>query len=209
MKLNKLKTKYMIINFTHKYKFATGLTLQSEKIEQVQQAKVLGTILSDDMTWGPNCKAIVKKCNMRLQLLRQVSSFGTDPMVMKLIYVQYIRVILEGSCQVWSGSLTVRNKRDLERIQKISLKIILPNMTYKRAREVLNIEPLEARRTELSLRFAKNARNHPKLKHFFELNPKIHNMKTRLPHTYNIQANTGRYQKSPILYMKKLLNETS
>ena len=208
MKLNKLKTKYMIVNFTHKYKFATRLTLQSENIEQVHQAKVLGTILTDDMTWGPNCKAIVKKCNMRLQLLRQVSSFGTDPMVMKLIYIQYIRVILEGSCQVWSGSLTFKNKRDLERIQKISLKIIFPNMTYKRAREVLNIETLEKRRTELTLRFAKNARNHPKLKHFFKLNPKTHDMKTRNPNIYSIEANTERYQKSPILYMKKLLNET-
>ena len=208
MKLNKLKTKYMIINFTHKYKFATRLTLQSENIEQVHQAKVLGTILTDDMTWGPNCKAIVKKCNMRLQLLRQVSSFGTDPMVMKLIYIQYIRVILEGSCQVWSGSLTFKNKRDLERIQKISLKIIFPNMTYKRAREVLNIETLERRRTDLTLRFAKNARHHPKMKHFFKLNPKTHDMKTRNPNIYSIEANTERYQKSPILYMKKLLNET-
>ena len=116
---------------------------------------------------------------MRLQLLRVVASFGTDPQVMKLIYFHYIRVILEGSCQVWSGGLTARNKRDLERIQKIALKIIIPSMKYKQALIYLNLEPLELRRKYLTLRFARNARNHPTLKHFFTLNHIIHTMKLR------------------------------
>ena len=73
------------------------------------------------------------------------------------------------------------------------LLIILPNMTYKRAKEVLNIEPLEARRTELTLRFDKKRKEPTKIKHFFELNPKTHNMKTRLPHTslYILAQPTG------------------
>ena len=126
---------------------------------------------------------------------------------MKLIYIQYIRVILEGSCQVWAGSLTLKNKRELERIQKISMKIILPNMTYRRAMLELNIEPLEVRRKELTLRFSKNARDHPKLKHLFDWNPKIHDMKTRNPQIFKTHTNTKRYENSPIVYMQRLLNE--
>ena len=79
----------------------------------------------------PQSGGITDPCRM-YQLLRQVLSFVTDPNVMKLIYIQYIRGILERSCQVWAGSITLKNKRDLERIQKISMKIILPNMNIQK-----------------------------------------------------------------------------
>ena len=144
---------------------------------------------------------------MRLQLLRVVASFGTDPKIMKLIYMQYIRVILEGSCQVWSGALTVRNRRDLERVQKLSLKIIIPSMSYKQALTHLNLQTLETRRKILTTRFAKIARNHPKLKHLFKIKNNIHTMQLRKKKIYMNHANTNRYMNSPILYMQQLLNE--
>ena len=120
-------------------------------------------------------------------------------MIMKLIYMQYIRVILEGSCQVWCGALTVRNKRDLERVQKLSLKIIIPSMSYKQALTHLNLQTLDTRR--------KIARIHLKLKHLFTHNNNIHTMQLRKKDTYMNHANTSRYMNSPILYMPKLLNE--
>ena len=171
------------------------------------QTKVLGTVITDKLTWDVSCSVIIKKCNMRLQLLRVVASFGTDPQVLKLIYMQYIRVILEGSCQVWSGGLTVRKKRDLERIQKIALKIIIPRMKYKQALTHKNIEPLELRRNYLTLRFAQNARTHPMLTHLFTLNPSHHRINLRKQNTFINSANTTRYMNSSILYMQKLLNE--
>jgi hypothetical protein len=207
MKLNKSKTKIMIINFTKKYQFATRVKLQNDNIQQVTQAKILGTVFTDKLTWDVNCSVIIKKCHMRLQLLIVVASFGTDPQVLKLIYLQYIRVILEGSCQVWSGGLTARNRKDLERIQKIALKIIMPSMKYRQALFHLNIEPLELRRKILTLRFARNARNHPMLKHLFTLNHNIHTMNLRKGNRFISKANTSRYMNSPILYMQKILNE--
>ena len=144
---------------------------------------------------------------MRLQLLRVVASFGTDPKVMKLIYMQYIRVVLEGSCQVWSGGLSVRNKRSLERVQNIALKIIIPSMTCKQALTSLNLQTLEIRRKILTIRFAKIARNHPKLKHLFTLDNNIHTMQLRRKRTFKNHANTNRYMNSPILYMQQLLND--
>jgi len=128
-------------------------------------------------------------------------------MIMKLIYMQYIRVILEGSCQVWCGALTVRNKRDLERVQKLSLKIIIPSMSYKQALTHLILQTLNTRRKIITTRFAKIARIHPKLKHLFTHNNNIHKMQLRKKDTYMNHANTSRYMNSPILYMPKLLNE--
>ena len=45
MKLNKRKNKIMLVNFTKKYQFATRLKLKDTNIEQVNEAKVLGTII--------------------------------------------------------------------------------------------------------------------------------------------------------------------
>ena len=83
-------------------------------------------------------------------------------------------------------------------------------MTHKRARDVLNIAPLEPRKTELILRFAKIQETNQNLLFvfllFFKLNRKTNNIKTKNPINFNIQANTEIYQRSPILYMNKLIN---
>ena len=61
MKLNKKKTTIMLINFTKKYQFSTRLKLNDTNIEQVKNIKVLGTILSDDLSWDANCYAISRQ----------------------------------------------------------------------------------------------------------------------------------------------------
>ena len=139
--------------------------------------------------------------------MRKVASFGTDPEVLKLIYIQIIRVILEQSCQVWDGGLTTKNRRSLERCQKLSLKIILPNVPYKEALNRLHLDDLQTRRNRICLKFGKLNQNEGKLAHLFEPNPKIHSMKTRHSRIYTTMANTKRFQNSPIVMMQKLLNE--
>ena len=206
MKLNEKKTKIMLINFTKKYQFVTRIKLKNANVEQVSEAKVLGTILSDDLSWNKNCANIIRKCHSRMQLLRTVASFGTNTETLKHIYIHIIRVILEGSCQVWDGSLTIQNRKSLERVQKQCLKIISPKLKYKEALKQLNINDLQTRRTALVTRFAKLNQHDGKISHFFEQNDKIHNMKTRNARKYNVRGNTNIYLKSPILHMKRLLN---
>ena len=125
---------------------------------------------------------------------------------MKPIYIQIIRVILEGSCQVWDGGLSIKNRRSLERVQKQCLRIISPNQRYKEALKQLDIEDLQTRRTKLVTRFAKLNKNDGKIAHLFEKNYKIHNMKTRNARKFIVKGNTNRYLNSPILHMKRLLN---
>ena len=87
------------------------------------------------------------------------------------------------------------------------MKTILPNMTCRRALLELNIEPLEVRQKELTLKFAKNARDHPKLKKLFDRNAKFIDMKIRNPQTLKTHSNTKRFDNSPIVYMHRLLKE--
>ena len=72
------------------------------------------------LTWDANCANIIKKCNMRMQLLRKVARFGTDPEVLKTIYIQIIRVILEQSCQVWDAGLTRKKQKKSRKMSEAS-----------------------------------------------------------------------------------------
>ena len=125
MILNQKKTKVMIFNFTEKYKFTTRLTQNNEHLEVVKQAKLLGVLISDDLKWDLNTDYLVKKANKRMELLRKVANFSTSIDDKRIIYILYVRSILEQSSVVWHSSLTKENIEDLERVQKSAVRIIL------------------------------------------------------------------------------------
>ena len=56
-----------LINFIKNYQFVSRIQLKDFFIEQVKEAKVLGTIISDTLSWNANCARLITKCNMRLQ----------------------------------------------------------------------------------------------------------------------------------------------
>ena len=65
---------------------------------------------------------------------------------------------MEHNCQVWHHEITQEEKSDLERVQKVALKIILQDRytTYEQALTHLNLDYLSIRREKLCLNFAKN-----------------------------------------------------
>ena len=60
----------------------------------------------------------------------------------------YIRSVAEQSCVVWSSSITVGEEYDLERIQKVALRIILHDeyRDYEYALKATNLKTLKERR---------------------------------------------------------------
>jgi hypothetical protein len=211
MMINKKKSKSMIFNYTRNYQFSSRLAIEGEILETVEETKLLGTILTNDLRWDSNTDNIVKKANMRMELLRRISIFGASWDELKNIYILYIRSLLEQSCAVWHSSLTAENSQDLERIQKCALKIIMQDKfkSYEGALEILDLESLSERRERLCLQFARKCLNNDKMKYLFPPNPKIHPMLTRFEESYDVNnAHTTRLQNSPIVYMQRLLNQT-
>ena len=209
MLINEKKTKTMIINFTENYKFTTRLQLKGENIEVVNSKRLLGTMLTDDLGWDLNTATLVKKANARMQLLCKVASFGAPLEDLKIIYVLFVRSILEQSAVVWHSSVTEDNRNDLERVQKSAIKVMLQDNYngYKNGLAQLGLDDLDSRRTNLCLDFAKKCAKSEKMCHMFPKNTKNHNMDTRNNEVYMVQhANTGRLQNSSIIYMQKLLN---
>ena len=198
----------MVFNFSTN-QFTTTLKLNDEDIEIIEHTKLLGTQIENDLKWDLNTKSLVKKANMRMQLLKKAASFGASKEDLKDIYVLFIRSILEQSAVVWSSSLTCENKNDLERVQKSALRIILGNefKNYSSALNRLNLLTLEERREQLCLSFAKKCTKNDKMKHMFPLNEHKHSMKTRHKEKYKVyKAKTERLKKSAIIHMQHLLN---
>ena len=100
MMLNEKKTKTLIFNFTEKYQFSTRIMLNDEIVETLENTRLLGTIISDDLRWELNTKNIVKKANARMELLRRIASFGVSLDDMKIINYLFVRSLLEQSATV-------------------------------------------------------------------------------------------------------------
>ena len=209
MALNPSKSKNMIINFTRKYQFGTRLEIDGKNIEIVKSAKILGTIITDDLSWDDNCAELVRKANARMVLLRKVDQFGASEQDKKLIYITFVRNCLEQSAVVFTSSLTQENREDLERLQRNAVRIIDKNYkSYEDSLLKLNLKTLLERRNFLSLKFAKKCITHPKMKIFFPLNNTHTGMETRHSEKFLVtHANTERFKISAIPFMQRLLND--
>ena len=123
MQLNLKKTKSMIFNFSKKNQFTTKLSVNNVDLEIVKEAKLLGIIITSDLKWNKNTKVIVKKAFGRMQLLFKSANFTKNRSDLRSIYLTFIRSILEQSAVVWHSSLTKKNRRDLERVQRCAVRM--------------------------------------------------------------------------------------
>ena len=209
MKINTSKTKTVIFNFTKNYQFRTRLRLGGELLETVSERKLLGTILTSDMKWQPNTKNIVRKTYAKMELLRRLSGFGAPVGDLKSIYMTFIRSHCEQSCVVWHSGLTIQEENDLERVQKVALKIILKDqyLSYDKALTFLDLETLKDRQINLCLAFLKKCLGNPKMKELFPPNNRTHTIFPRAHEHFQVyHANTERMKNIPIIYMQNLLN---
>ena len=210
MIISEKKTKSMIVNFTHNYQFHTRLKLKQQNVQIVEKIKVLGTILTNKLSWNENCENLIKKVNSRMQLLRKVWSFGSSNQEMVHLWKVYCRSVLEQNCVLWDSGLTEENRNDLERTQKTFVRFILEEdyKNYKQALNDLNLQTLDERRKLLTLRFAQTSLSDGFLRDLFPFKKKQHIMKTRQKGRYKVvHAHTERYKNSPIPTMQRMLNE--
>ena len=90
-----------------------------------------------------------------------------------MLYILYIRYVLESSAVVWNSSLTRGQELELERVQKVALRIILKSDygSYENALLTCSLPSLKERRNVLSLSFAKKCVKNEKTSsmHLFKL----------------------------------------
>ena len=92
----------------------------------------------------------------KMWLLRRLKSLKYEKHIILDYYVKEVRPIAEFGAVVWHSGLTQSQSKDLERIQKVALKIILADsyLSYANALSVCNLDTLEDRRLVLCTNFA-------------------------------------------------------
>ena len=176
----------------------------------VEQAKLLGLILTSDLRWDENTNYLVKDANKRMLMLRAAAKFTSDKQVLKQIYYSRIRCKLEQSAAVWSTSLTQKNIADLERVQKAAVRLIngKPYESYSETLKDLGIMRLSERRQVICLKFAKSCLKIKNFEKLFPMHVSQHGMKTRNEEKYEVSQSFGkRHANSAIPQMLKLLNK--
>ena len=182
----------------------------NESIETVSETKLLGTIITDDLKWNKNTNNIVKETNKRMQLLHKASKFTNNIKDLKQIYMLQIRSKLDQSAVVWHSSLSLKNRNDLERVQKSAVRCILGDSYkgYKDALGRLNLITLEERRNQMCLKFAKQCLKLDKMKGLFPKKESVHTMQKRSPEYYKVvKSQTERFRNSAIPSMVRMLND--
>ena len=209
MKLNVKKSKFMLFNPTTSFDFIPECEIDGEEIELMDEMKLLGLTISNDLKWKSNTETMIKKANSRLWIIKRLKNHGASLADLTDVFTKQVRSILEFGVPVWNSSLTLDEVDSIERIQKCFLYIALGYnyRSYENALDKTELDTLELKRKRLSTNFAVKASKHPKHKHWFEEVSQV-GVTTRSdkpkykPPLYRLV----RYQKSPIPYLTSLLN---
>ena len=140
-------------------------------------------------------------------ILKNLNKFNVLISEMIEIYNLCIRSVVEQAAVVWHSSLTKGEQLDLERIQKVAMRIILKEqyINYENALKITGIPTLKARRSQLCLNFARSCVKNNNTKDIFPRNN--NSLNTRQHEEFYVpHARTERLARSAVPYMARLLN---
>ena len=120
---------------------------------------------------------------------------------------------MELAVPAWHSGLTLKQTADIERVQRVTVAIILSDyktgkcdMSYNMALVTLDLEPLDSRREKLCKTFAKKTL---KTRHadMFQMNPNQHDTRNK-PRFATCNSYTKRFYNSPQNYLTRVLNDS-
>ena len=165
MRPNGKKCKDMVINF-FKYQptVITPIQLNGIVIDRVSSYKLLGVIISNDLSWNEHCDSIHKKATKRLFVLRTLRRVGLETNDLVLIYCSSIvRSIFEYASPVWAA-IPLYLDQLIESVRRKALKIIFGQVSYPEALVLSALESLSDRRVGACKRFMATAHQMSPLK---------------------------------------------
>ena len=141
LELNTSKTVEMIVDFRRNQDPKVPLLIDGKAINSVDSFKFLGSLISDDLSWGANIDSIVKRAHQRLYLLRQLKKFGLSKVILLQFYRAMVESVLTFSITVWYGTASQLDKKRLDRVVRVAGKIVgcvLPSLASIYSSRCLN-----------------------------------------------------------------------
>ena len=123
------------------------LALDNQELEMVEEMRLLGVVVRSDMKWSSNTEQMLTKAYKRLWSMRRLKGMGASVEDLKDVYLKQVRSVMEFAVPAWNGALTQADEKDLERVQKTALHIMLGGdyKDYGTALDIVGLESLEAR----------------------------------------------------------------
>ena len=209
MKLNFQKTDFMVFNRCEKIDFQPDFSLEGTAINTVAWKKLLGVIISEDLSFRSNTEFIVSKAYKRIWILKRLKKLGASTDQLLDVYIKQVRCILELAAPVWHSSLTSEENLLIERVQKNALRIIYGNNyeNYQKALNMASLVTLEERRVSLCKKFAMKCVKHPKHSKWFVKAKYTRPARVKRNKFLPVRSRTAKFGKSPVAYLTQLLND--
>ena len=94
MKLNEGKSSYMLFSRIQK-EFKTRLSLNNVKLDQLEEVRLLGVIITDNLKWDANTSDICKRAFARVSMITKLKYVGVCKEDLLEVYCLFVRSLLE------------------------------------------------------------------------------------------------------------------
>mgnify|MGYP001790979048 CR=1 FL=1 len=124
MRLNTQKTKSLTISLRKELTMTSNLMINSSEIENVQHSKLLGVTVDSHLTFSEHIIERRKSANRKIHGLLVLKQSGVDKQSLTHLYKTQIIPTISHAAPVWYPLTTDQQKSDLEKCQKLALRII-------------------------------------------------------------------------------------
>ena len=209
MKLNKSKTKCLPFISSTTKDFMPQLSLEDGNyLEVIYQLKLVGLVISSDLSWTAHVEYTIKRVNGVLWQLTRFRNLGATTDKLLHFYILKIRSILMFGSVCFHSSLTKELSQRLELQQRRSLAVILGSQyrSYRHALSLTSLPRLDTLREDACLKWALRAQENPLHTDIFPLN--ISEVNTRYRSKFReYLCFSSKYYNSAVPYMTRALNQ--
>ena len=126
--MNSEKCKELRISFTKKQSEFHPILVTGNQLEAVISAKLLGVIITSDLSWNEHINETVKKASKRLYFLVQLKRAKLPCRDLVLFYATCIRSILVYAAPVFVYTLPKYLQCELKQVQKRAFNHLPPSV---------------------------------------------------------------------------------
>jgi hypothetical protein len=102
--LNTKETSEIIVDFRKHCTDPPPLYINGECVERVHTLRFLGVLISDNISWSENIKAVCEKAQQQLHFLRVLRKYNLNSNLLRTFYRSSIESLLTYCITIWYGS---------------------------------------------------------------------------------------------------------
>ena len=130
MRLNAQKTKTLNVSLRKSMTMTANLCLEGHVIENTASTKLLGVTLDGHLSFTEHIKEKVKSANKKIHGLLVLKQTGINPDSLVMMYRTQIIPAISHSAPAWFPFLCDYQKEELEKSQKLALRVIFHNLEH-------------------------------------------------------------------------------